>query len=63
MNYATEYEGKAKIGKVDIDTNRETLQCNMDIQSIPSIMIFKDGEVTQTTFVGMKSKDELVSCN
>ena len=55
---SSEYDGKAKIGKVDIDSNRDTaLQYN--IQSIPSILIFKDGQVVET-FVGMKSKDELV---
>ena len=49
---------RAKIGKVDIDSNRDTaLQYN--IQSIPSILIFKDGQIVET-FVGMKSKDELV---
>ena len=40
-----EYEGKAKIGKLDIDTNRESAM-KYGIQSIPSIIIFKDGEVS-----------------
>jgi thioredoxin 1 len=54
---ANEYDGKAKIGKVDIDNNRDAA-VKFNIQSIPSIIIFKDGEVKEQ-FVGIKSKDEL----
>ncbi len=54
---ATEYADKAKIGKVDIDSNRDTAM-QYNIQSIPSILIFKDGQVIET-FVGMKSKEDL----
>jgi len=54
---ATEYDGKAKIGKVDIDSNRDAA-VKFNIQSIPSIIIFKDGEIKEQ-FVGIKSKDEL----
>ncbi len=54
---ASDYDGKAKVGKVDIDSNRDTAM-QYNIQSIPSILIFKDGEVVET-FVGMKGKDEL----
>ena len=54
-----EYEGKAKIGKLDIDNNRDAA-IKYGIQSIPSIIIFKDGEVLNK-FVGISPKDELVS--
>ena len=54
-----EYEGKAKIGKLDIDTNRDAAM-KYGIQSIPSIIIFKDGEVLNK-FVGISPKDELIS--
>ena len=54
-----EYEGKAKNGKMDIDTNRDAA-IKYGIQSIPSIIIFKDGEVLNK-FVGISPKDELVS--
>ena len=53
-----EYEGKAKIGKLDIDNNRDAA-IKYGIQSIPSIIIFKDGEVINK-FVGISPKDELV---
>lgn len=54
---ATEFDGKAKIGKVDIDTNRDAA-VKYEIQSIPSIIIFKNGEITNK-FVGIASKDDL----
>ena len=56
---ATEYADKAKIGKVDIDSNRD-IPMQYNIQSIPSILIFKDGQVIET-FVGMKSKEDLAA--
>ena len=48
---AKEYEGKAKIGKVDIDNNRDAA-VKFNIQSIPSIIIFKNGEEVNR-FVGI----------
>jgi|TARA_B100000959_G_scaffold284721_1_gene357145 thioredoxin 1 len=56
---ATEYADTAKVGKVDIDSNRDVAM-QYNIQSIPSILIFKDGEVVET-FVGMKAKDDLAA--
>ncbi|MBI68708.1 MAG: thioredoxin [Phycisphaerae bacterium] len=56
---ATEFDGKAKIGKVDIDANRDAA-VNYGIQSIPSVIIFKNGEVVNK-FVGISPKDELAS--
>ncbi len=49
--------GKAKVGKVDIDSNR-AIAMKFNITAIPTIMIFKGGEKVKT-FVGMKKKDEL----
>ncbi len=54
---AGEYEGKAKIGKVDIDNNRDAA-VQYGIQSIPSIIIFKGGEIVNK-FVGITAKDQL----
>ena len=56
---AAEFDGKAKIGKVDIDANRDAA-VNYGIQSIPSIIIFKNGEVVNK-FVGISPKEELAS--
>lgn len=41
---AGEYEGRAKIGKVDVDSNPE-VSVKYGIRSIPSLLIFKDGQV------------------
>lgn len=54
---AGEYEGKVKIGKVDVDTNQE-LSAQYSVLSIPTLLIFKDGKV-QEQHVGLKGKSEL----
>ena len=54
---AAEYAGKAKVGKVDCDANRETAG-KFGITAIPSLILFKDGEVAKR-FVGVSSKDDL----
>jgi thioredoxin 1 len=51
--------GKAKIGKVDIDANRG-ISMRFNISTIPTILIFKDGQKVKT-FVGIKKKEELAS--
>lgn len=43
---AGEYEGKAKIGKVNVDSNPE-VSVKYGIRSIPALLIFKDGEVVE----------------
>ena len=54
---AAEYSGKAKVGKLDTDNNRDTA-VKFGISAIPTVMVFKDGEVTKK-FVGLASKKEL----
>src|SRR5699024_6122934 len=54
---AGEYEGKAKIGKVDVDSNPET-SAKYGIRSIPSLLIFKNGEVVDQ-IVGAVPKSQL----
>ena len=41
---AAEYEGKAIIGKVDVDNN-PTVSAKFGIRSIPTLLIFKNGEI------------------
>src|SRR4028118_641587 len=41
---AGEYEGKAVIGKVDVDANPQT-SAKFGIRSIPTLLVFKNGQV------------------
>jgi thioredoxin len=41
---ATEYEGKVKVVKVNIDENPKT-PTQYDVRSIPTLLMFKDGKV------------------
>jgi thioredoxin 1 len=41
---AGDYEGKAVIGKVDVDSNPSVAQA-LGIRSIPTLMFFKDGKL------------------
>ena len=54
---ADEYAGKAKIASLDCDPNRDTA-ARFGITSIPSLIIFKDGEEVKR-FLGVTSKDDL----
>jgi thioredoxin 1 len=51
---ATEYAGKLKVGKVDVDVNQ--VAGSYGIMSIPSLLIFKNGQVVKS-MVGAQSKD------
>ena len=46
-----------KVGKVNVDDNQDLAE-KYGIMSIPTIMIFKDGEISKT-FVGVTSKEEI----
>ncbi len=54
---ANEYEGKLKVGKLDVDDNPNTAQ-TYGVQSIPTILFFKGGQVVDK-MVGFQSKDAL----
>ena len=56
---ADEYEGRIKVGKVDIDSNRE-VAVNYGISSIPTVILFKGGEV-QKKIVGLAPKDQFTA--
>jgi thioredoxin 1 len=55
---ATEYEGKAKIGKLDVDSNQQT-SIKYGVRSIPTLLIFNDGELKET-IIGAVPKAQLV---
>jgi thioredoxin 1 len=56
---AKEFDGKWKVGKCDIDSNSE-LAGKFGIQSIPTLLFFKDGEVVET-MMGFQSKENIVA--
>ena len=56
---AEEYEGKIKVGKVNVDDEGD-LAAQFGIASIPTVLVFKNGEVTETS-VGVKTKAQLVA--
>ena len=44
---SVEYEGKAKIGKLDVDNNQQSA-IKYGVRSIPTVLIFKGGKVVDT---------------
>lgn len=55
---AEEMGDKIKVGKVNVDEEQE-LAVKFGIMSIPTVMVFKNGEVTNTS-VGFKTKEQLL---
>ncbi len=56
---ASEYEGKATIGKLDVDENPET-SMNFGIRSVPTLLIFKGGQVVDQ-IIGAVGKDRILA--
>lgn len=54
---AGEFEGKAKVGKLDVDNNQETA-IKYGVRSIPTVLIFKGGKVIDT-IIGAVPKVQL----
>ena len=54
---AEEYKGKVKVGKVNVDEQNE-LAMEYRIESIPTLKLFKDGQVIKT-LIGLRSKSEI----
>ncbi|MBS1188263.1 MAG: Thioredoxin [Rhodocyclaceae bacterium] len=56
---ASEYAGKLKVAKVNIDDN-QAIPAKFGIRGIPTLMIFKNGNV-EATKVGALSKSQLTA--
>lgn len=56
---AREYEGKVKIGKLNVDDNPSTAS-NFGIRSIPTLLVFKEGKV-QDQIIGAQPKEAIKS--
>ena len=52
-----EYEGRAVVGKVDVDTN-PTIAAKYGVRNIPTILVIKNGEVVDKV-VGAVPKETL----
>ena len=53
---AAQYVGKVKVGKVDTDANRD-VSMKFGISAIPTVILFKNGEVVQR-FVGLRQEKD-----
>jgi thioredoxin 1 len=53
------YEGKVKIGKLNVDDNQASAS-NYGVMSIPTLLLFKGGQVIKQ-WVGVQSKETLQS--
>jgi thioredoxin 1 len=49
---ATTYEGKVKVGKLDVDSNQQTA-IKYGVRSIPTVLIMKNGKVVDTIIGAM----------
>ncbi len=52
---AADFEGKAIVGKVDVDNNQQ-VSVDYGIRNIPTVLIFKNGEVVDK-IVGVAPKE------
>ncbi|MBH1959321.1 MULTISPECIES: thioredoxin [Chryseobacterium group] len=52
---AEDFEGKAVVGKVDVDNNQQ-VSVDYGIRNIPTVLIFKNGQVVDK-IVGVASKE------
>lgn len=54
---AAEYDGKIKVGKINVDEEGE-LAMAFRVMSIPTLILFKNGEAVDTS-VGFRSKEDI----
>ena len=54
---AEDFDGRAVVGKVNVDDERE-LALEYGVSSIPTVMVFQNGEVKETS-VGYRPKEEI----
>lgn len=54
---ATQFQGKVKVGKMDVDRNPATPQ-RYQVRGIPTLIIYKDGQVKEQ-IVGYVAKEKI----
>ena len=55
---AKELEGKAKVGKINVDENSD-IAVEYNVMSIPTLIVFKNGK-EEKRLVGVRNKEELL---
>lgn len=55
---ATELDGKAKVGKINVDENSD-IAVEYNVMSIPTLIVFKNGK-EEKRLVGVRNKEELL---
>lgn len=55
---ADEYQGRVRVGKMDIDANRN--MAAKYVSAIPTVIVFKGGEIAKK-FVGLTNKDAIAA--
>ena len=56
---ATELDGKAKVGKLNVDENSD-IAVEYNVMSIPTLIVFKNGK-EEKRLVGVQDKEELLN--
>jgi len=54
---AAEYNGKAKVGKINVDEQNELAE-QFKIMSIPTLIVFKNGKIAESV-MGARSKESI----
>ena len=55
---ANEFDGRATIGKMDVDENPNIPTSRFGVRSIPTLVVLKDGKLVES-IVGVRQKDEI----
>ncbi|MFO7446117.1 MAG: thioredoxin [Ignavibacteriaceae bacterium] len=55
---AAQYDGKAKVGKLDVDNNQQ-VSIKYGVRSIPTLLIFKNGQVVDS-IIGAVPRNTIV---
>jgi thioredoxin 1 len=55
---SSDYQGRLSVGKLDADSNRETIT-ELGVRNIPTILLYKNGEIVDKS-TGVVTKQKLV---
>jgi thioredoxin 1 len=53
---ASEYEGRARIAKVDVDNNQQ-ISARLGIRSIPTVLLFQNGQIVDSLIGARSARD------